>query len=151
MSAEQNDGAWPIPKFYFKVTFGSQDGAVVFQEVSGLDTEADVIEYRKSNSQMFTTSKMPGLKKYGNVILKKGVFVSDSKFWDWYKSIQMNTTKRETITIQLVDENGSPTMTWTLANGFPTKITGKDLKSDANEFAVDTIEIAHEGFTIANG
>ena len=43
------------------------------------------------------------------------------------------------------------TMSWTLSNAWPTKITGTDLKSDANEVAVETIELAHEGLTIANG
>lgn len=30
---------------------------------------------------MFSAIKMPGLKKYGNVTMKKGVFKSDNKFW----------------------------------------------------------------------
>ena len=62
----------------------------------------------------------------------------------------MNTIKRETVVIKLLDESGSPTMTWTLTNAWPTKITGTDLKSEANEVAVETLELAHEGLTIAN-
>jgi phage tail-like protein len=42
-------------------------------------------------------------------------------------------------------------MTWKLANAWPTKITGTDLKSDASEVAVETLELAHEGLTIENG
>jgi phage tail-like protein len=55
------------------------------------------------------------------------------------------------VVISLLDEAGKPTMVWTLSNAWPTKITGTDLKSDGNEVAVETIEIAHEGLTIANG
>ncbi len=62
----------------------------------------------------------------------------------------MNTIKRETVVIKLLDETGAPTMTWTLTNAWPTKITGTDLKSEANEVAVETLELAHEGLTIAN-
>jgi len=51
----------------------------------------------------------------------------------------------------LCDEAGKATMSWTLANAWPTKITGTDLKSDGNEVAVETLEVAHEGLTIANG
>ena len=47
-------------------------------------------------------------------------------------------------------EAGAPTMVWTLANAWPTKITGTDLKSDGNEAAIETIEISHEGITIGN-
>ena len=35
-------------------------------------------------------------------------------------------------------------MTWTLNNAWPTKVTGTDLKSDGNEVAVESIEIAFE-------
>lgn len=41
-------------------------------------------------------------------------------------------------------------MEWTLSNAWPSNITWTDLKSDGNEVAVESIEIAHEGLTIAN-
>lgn len=88
--------------------------------------------------------------KTGNITMKKGVFAKDHQFWDWYNQIKMNTIKRETVTIQLLDEQGSPVMTWTLQNAWPTKITSTDVKSDGNEVAIETIEIAHEGLTIQN-
>lgn len=62
----------------------------------------------------------------------------------------MNTIERKTVVISLLDEGGNPTMVWTLNNAWPTKITGTDMKSDGNEVAVETIEVAHEGLTIAN-
>jgi len=145
----KQSATWPLPKFYFKVEIGDQKD-VPFQEISGLDTETQSIEYRAGNSKEFSTVKMPGIKKTGNVTLKKGVFAKDNKFWDWYNQIKLNTIKRVTVTIQLCDEAGSPTMVWTLANAWPTKITGTDMKSDGNEVAVETLEVAHEGLTIAN-
>ena len=145
----QSTSIWPIPKFHFEVKWDSN--VMSFQEVSGLDVEAQPIEYRAGDSPVFSTVKMPGIKKYSNITMKKGVFKSDNKFWDWFNQIKMNTIKRIPVTISLLDESGSPTMVWTLTNAFPTKITGTDLKSDGNEVAVETIEIAHEGLTIANG
>jgi len=62
----------------------------------------------------------------------------------------MNTIKRVAITISLLDEAGAATMVWTLANAWPTKITGTDLKADSGEVAVETLEVAHEGLTITN-
>jgi phage tail-like protein len=140
---------WPLPKFYFKVDIGDQKD-VPFQEVSGLDTETQPIEYRSGNSKGFSTVKMPGIRKNGNVTLKKGIFAKDNKFWDWYNQIKLNTIKRVPVTIQLCDEGGNPTMVWTLSNAWPTKITGTDLKSDGNEVAVETLEVAHEGLVVAN-
>ncbi|MDO6686765.1 MULTISPECIES: phage tail protein [unclassified Agarivorans] len=144
----QSQTVWPISKFYFQVKWDSE--VMAFQEVSGLDVEAQVIEYRAGDSKKFSTVKMPGIQKSGNVTMKKGVYKSDNKFWDWFSQIKMNTIKRVPITISLLDETGAPTMVWTLENAWPTKITGTDLKSDGNEVAIETIEIAHEGVTIAN-
>jgi phage tail-like protein len=146
--SKQSTTAWPLPKFYFQVKW---DSAVLsFEEVSGLDVEAQPIEYRHGDSPVFSAIKMPGLKKYGNVTMKKGVFKSDNKFWDWFNQIKMNTVKRVPVTISLLDEEGKPTMVWTLTNAWPTKITGTDLKAEGNEVAVETIEVVHEGLVIAN-
>lgn len=149
----QDASIWPMPKFHFEVKFdgGAGVGMVAsFQEVSGLDIESQVIEYRAGNSPIFSTVKMPGIVKSSNVTLKKGVFVKDNKFYDWFAKIKMNTVARTAVTISLLDETGAPTMVWTLTNAWPTKVTGTDLKADGNEVAVETIELAHEGLVIAN-
>jgi phage tail-like protein len=143
-------GTWPLPKFYFSVDIADVGTNLAFQEVTGLDAEAQVIEYRAGNSKSFSTVKMPGIVKYGNVTLKKGVFVKDNKFWSWFAERKLNLIKRRSVTIKLMDQDGNPTMTWTLTNAWPTKITSTDLKSDGNEVAVESIEIAHEGVTIQN-
>ena len=144
----QSTTVWPIPKFHFQVKWDSE--VLSFQEVSGLELESEAIEYRHGDSPEFSKISMPGLKKSGNVTMKKGVFKSDNKFWDWFSQIKMNTVKRIPVTISLLDESGSPTMVWTLANAWPAKITATDLKSDGNEAAIESIEIAHEGLTIDN-
>lgn len=141
---------WPMPKFRFEVHFGTELKGVAFQEVSGMEVENQIIEYRKSNSPLFSTEKMPGITKYGNVTMKRGVFVNDNTFWKWYNEIKMNTIKRQTILIKLLDEKGQVTMEWQLNNAWPTKVTSTDLKSDGNEVAVDSIEIAHEQLVITN-
>ena len=151
MAGEKQDNIWPLPKFYFGVKVTGQDDLVAFQEISGLDTESTPIEYRAGNSKPFNVIKMPGLIKSGNVTLKKGIFAKDNAFWKWFSQINLNTIKRETVTIQLLDEGGNATMVWTLTNAWPTKITGTDLKAEGNEVAVETLEIAHEKLTIANG
>ncbi len=148
MAGEVQDNIWPLPKFYFTVTLGADD-KVNFQEVDGLNSETQVIEYRHGNSPIFYPIKMPGLGKVGNVTLRKGIFVNDSKFWTWYNEIKMNTIARRTIVVSLLDETGTPKMTWTLNNAWPTKITGTDLKSEGNEVAVETLELAYETLAIA--
>lgn len=136
---------WPLPKFRFSVDWGTVQTGISFQEVSGLESETQIIEYRDSNSPQFSTVKMPGIAKYGNVTMKRGIFANDNLFWTWYNQIKMNTIQRQTVTIKLLDQDGKTVVTWTLNNAWPTKISSTDLKSDGNEVAIDTIEIVHEG------
>lgn len=145
----QSTNVWPLPKFHFQVKWDAN--VMSFQEVTGLDMQSEEIKYRHGDSPQFSVAKMPGLKKVGNVTMKKGIFKGDNKFWDWFNQIKMNTIKRVPVIISLLDEAGAPTMVWTLANAWPTKVTGTDLKAEGNEVAVESIEIAHEGLTIANG
>jgi phage tail-like protein len=149
MPGDVQDNVWPLPKFYFSVQLGD-DTTVSFQEVDGLDSETQIIEYRHGNSPVFYPIKMPGLGKVSNVTMRKGIFVNDSKFWDWYNEIKMNTILRRTVIISLLDETGTPKRTWTLNNAWPTKITGTDLKSEGNEVAVESIEVAYETLTVAS-
>ena len=137
---------WPIPKFHFKVEMG--DTEMGFQEVTGLEMETEFIEYRTGDDPTFLKQKIPGLKKHGNITLKKGVYAGDDSFWVWFKDVQTNVERREEVIIQLLDEEESPVVTWTVNNAFPVKVSGPDLKSDANEIAIETIELAHEGFDV---
>jgi phage tail-like protein len=148
MAGEVQDNVWPLPKFYFSVQLGD-DKSINFQEVTGLESETKPIEYRHGNSPVFYPIKMPGLGRVGNVTMRKGTFVSDARFWTWYNEIKMNTIKRRTVVINLLDEKGAPKMVWTLNNAWPTKITGTDLKSEGNEVAVESIEVAFETLAIS--
>ncbi len=144
----QSTTVWPLPKFHFQVKWDKE--VLSFQEVSGLEVEAQQIEYRHGDNKVFSTIKMPGIVKNSDVTMKKGVFKSDNNFWDWYNQIKMNTIKRKSVTISLLDEGGNPTMVWSLTNAWPTKITATDLKAEGNEVAIETIVIAHEGITTEN-
>lgn len=147
MAGEAQNNIWPLPKFYFSVALGDND-KVSFQEVDGLESETQSIEYRHGNSPIFYPIKMPGLGRVGNVTMRKGIFVNDANFWNWYNEIKLNTIARRTIVISLLDEEGNPKTTWTLNNAWPTKITGTDLKSEGNEVAVESVEIAFETLVI---
>lgn len=80
--AEQSKETWPVPEFHFSVEI-SNVGKISCKEVSGLDVEFDVIEYRSGDMPGFTKVKMPGMRKSGDVTLKKAMFKDDKKLWDW--------------------------------------------------------------------
>ena len=143
----EQDQFWPLPKFYFSVDIGEATD-LSFQEVSGLDIDTDVIEYRHGNSPVHSTIKMPGLMKYSDITLKKGVFSTDNLYYDLINKIKLNTYERLTVVIRLLDETNTARMTWTLTNAFPKQITPTDMNSQSSEAAIETIVFAHEGLTV---
>ena len=146
----EQDQFWPLPKFYFSVDIGDNTD-LPFQEVSGLDVETEIIEYRHGNSPNHSAIKMPGLMKYSDITLKKGVFAEDNEFYDWISQIALNTYERLTVVIRLLDETSAPRMTCTLTNAFPKQITPTDMNSQSSEAAIETLVLAHEGLTVEIG
>lgn len=146
--AAQSTQTWPVPEFHFSVEI-SNVGKISCKEVSGLDIEFDVIEYRSGDMPGFTKVKMPGLRKSGDVTLKKAMFKADKKLWDWINQVKMNTIQRESVTVALLDESGSPVQSWKLTNAWPKKYTVEGFKADGNGVSMETIVLAHEGVTPA--
>jgi phage tail-like protein len=137
---------YPLPKFSFLVDWGP--ARLGFTEITGLERTIEPIEYREGSNQNFTKLKMPGLETLSNVTLKRGTFQSDTEFYDWFNTVQMNTAERRDVTISLLNEEGDPTMVWSLTKCFVVKYQATDLKADGNEVAIETLEIAHEGLSM---
>ncbi|WP_185231379.1 phage tail protein [Teredinibacter franksiae] len=139
---------YPLPKFHFKVDWGGQ--SISFSEVSGLDVETEVIEYRHGASSEYSKLKMPGLQKFSNITLKRGVFRGDNEYFEWYNTVKLNTIERRDVMVSLLNEEHEPVMVWKIKNAWPTKIQSTDLKSDGNEVAIESVELVHEGLSIQN-
>lgn len=145
---------YPLPVFHFQVTWGGTN--LGFAEVSGLNIENQMIEYRDGLSPVYSSVKMPGIPKYGNITLKRGILPDDNEFFDWLNSIKLNKVgdnngERRDLIISLLNENHEPVMTWKAVGAFPVKIEGPGLKATGNEVAIESMEVAHEGLTIENG
>jgi phage tail-like protein len=113
-----------------------------FSEVSGLDTENDVVEYRTGNIENRVT-KLPGLKKYPNIVLKRG-FTKDLALWDWRKKVMDGKTERRSGAIVLHNEAREVALRWNFTEGWPSKWQGPAMNAKNNEVAIETLEIAHE-------
>jgi phage tail-like protein len=136
----------PLAAFNFVVEI---DGVPVaaFAEVSGLDSETEVIEYRTGDSKVSSTLKLPGLTKYSNIVLKRGL-TRDLSLWQWRKTVVDGQTDRRNGTIVLLAEDRSPVLRWAFRNGWPCKWEGPSLNAKSSEIAVETLEIAHEGLEL---
>jgi phage tail-like protein len=137
---------YPMPSYHFQVEWGGT--RLGFSEVSGLNIEVQVIEYREGSSPEYSSIKMPGIPKYSNITLKRGIVPNDNEFFAWLNATALNKADRRNLTISLLNEEHSPVMVWKVKNAFPVKIQGPVLKATGNEIAIETLEIAHEGMTI---
>jgi phage tail-like protein len=142
MASSQRDD--PYKGFNFRVEI---DGVTVaaFSEVSGLASETDVIEYR-TGAESNTVRKLPGLTKHANIVLRRGV-TQDDELWNWRKTVVDGNVERRDGSIVLLDDDRADVLRWNFSQGWISKWTGPDLNAKANEVAIETIEIAHEGLT----
>ena len=139
---------YPLPAFHFTVEWGGK--RVGFTEVSGLTQENQAIEYRDGSFPEYSAIKMPGLRKFNNITLKRGIVKSDNDFFKWLSTVKLNTVERRNLVISLLNEQHNPVMVWKVHNAFPVKVEGPGLKATGNEVAIESIEIAHEGLELQN-
>jgi len=137
---------YPLPKFHFQVEWGG--ARIGFTEVTGLNVETQVIEYREGSSFEYHKLKMPGMQKFDNITLKRGLMKADNDFYKWWNTVALNTIERRDVTISLLNENHEPVFVWKIKSVWPVKVSGTDLKADGNEVAIESIELAHEGLVM---
>lgn len=103
------------------------DIAAGFSEVSGLNTEMTIAEYRTGNDRENHTHKFPGTYKSGDVTFKRGV-VGTTDIWEWLDAMRRgddapNKLKREVV-VKLLNEKRDVVFTWKLKGAMPMKWTG---------------------------
>jgi phage tail-like protein len=139
------DRSDPYAAFNFLVEI---DGVTVagFSECSGLSTETGIIEYRNGD-ETNTVRKLPGLKKFANITLKRG-YTTDKNLWQWRKKVMDGKTERQSGAIVLQNESRQTALRWTFREGWPSKWEGPTFNAKNNEVAIETMEIAVEDLAL---
>lgn len=114
-----------------------------FSEVSGLDVEVQAIDYRNGDED-FRFRKLPGLKQFPNLVLKRGI-IGELDAFAWVRSALAGKVERREGSIILRDEKRNEVMRWRFVRGWACKYVGPSLMGSSNEVAVESIEICHEG------
>ena len=143
MTEKEQNLLWPVPKLYFKVILGDKT-EFFFQEVSGLDVETNVAICEVGNKPLFSTVKMPKYNNINTVALKKGVCKAGDEIADWLTGMT-----RQSVIIQLLDEEDKNLFSWSLKNAFPMKVTRPDFNAKTIEMLIEEIVLSHEGLTMA--
>ncbi|MEU6535385.1 phage tail protein [Streptomyces sp. NPDC047000] len=114
-----------------------------FRECSGLDSSQQASEYREGTDANLAHRKIPGLNTYGDITLSRGV-TNDSKLWEWRERVMKGTVERHNVSITLLDQHGSPRVTWNLFECWPKSWSGPSLNATSDEIAVERLILACE-------
>lgn len=141
----------PYSAFNFLVDLESGNGKEIiagFSEVSGLNAEITVAEYRRGNSQVNYVSKIPGINKSGDVTLKRGI-IGAQNLYEWLQAARTGrvTDAKKDISIKLLDEqrSDSPVVTWKLRGAMPLKWTGPTLTAKGGgDVAIEELVLSVE-------
>jgi phage tail-like protein len=118
-----------------------------FKECSGLDSSSEVVEYKEAGKNgVVVIRKQPGALKWSDIVLKRGI-TDVLELWDWRKQIEQGKIKqaRKNGSIVLYDQANSEIARWNFVEGWPSKLTGPQMKADGNEVAIEEMTISHEG------
>ncbi len=140
----------PYAAFNFIVNVGNVEAFGGFSDVSGLQTELTVSEYRAGNDKRNHVRKIPGVFKSGDVTLKRGV-VNSADLWAWMNEARVDGpgAKRD-VSITMRDEAGSPVQTWKLRSVIPLKYTGPTFAAKGGgDVAMEELVLSAEALDLA--
>jgi phage tail-like protein len=132
----------PFSAFNFQLEIDGITKAA-FKECLGLDAGSETVEYREGD-ETFTRRKLPGLAKYTNITLKRGI-TDDAQLWAWHQTVIDGKTERKNGSIILLDEAGQEKLRWNIVRAWPSKWNGPSFDATTSVVAFESIEIAHEG------
>jgi phage tail-like protein len=136
----------PLPAYHFIVEWGGT--RISFIEVSGLEIIDDVIEHHDGADPGQVTRKIPGLRKYSNIVLKRGIVKGDNDFFNWMNTKNLTEIERRDIVVKLLNQNHEPILSWKAVNAFPVKLSGPILNAATSNVAIEELELTHEGLTV---
>ncbi len=139
--------AYPLTVFHFSVSWGGEN--IGFSEVSGLSQEIQAIEYRDGLMSGNTLPlKRPGMRKAGNITLKKGMVAANNDFYTWLNNSGQPNVERRDLVITLLNDEGQPMFVWSVSQAWPVKCEGPGLKASGNDIAIESVDLVHEGITL---
>jgi phage tail-like protein len=129
----------------------SAANGVGFAEVSGLNSELEIEEYREGGRNI-GPRRFPKCGRYQNLVFRRGIG-SSTMLWDWWADVISHSYTLPTTTapprrngvILLEDVNHAALAGWFFANALPERLVGPTLNARSNEIAIETLELSHEG------
>lgn len=140
-----------VGAFRFKVEI---DGIQLagFNEVTGLESTIEMMEYREGGLNSFVHHLPVGIK-YPPLSLKRGITnsLNATILWDWYNSFFNGGSIKKNGAIILNDNAGNEVCRWNFYQAHPIAWHGPSLNANQTEIALEGIELVHEGIKWTSG
>lgn len=118
-----------------------------FREVIIPEAVVEVIEHREGHEPLHAR-KLPGRLSYGNVVLTWGTTAS-RELYDWWKAVADGRVQRKSMSIVLLDEDGTEVKRWNIRDAWPVRYAPSRLDAEGHDAHLETLELTHEGMTLA--
>jgi phage tail-like protein len=129
-------------RFYLEINGQSK---AVFTELSGLQVETEVFEYREGGRNDHV-HQLPGPSRVGNITLKCGMAADGGEFFKWYMDVVAGKIKPQNVSIVVYNASGTVMARWHFPSAYPVRWVGPILSADSSGAAIETLELAHDGF-----
>ncbi|SDW55092.1 phage tail protein [Paenibacillus sp. CF384] len=114
-----------------------------FTEVSGLEAEVEIEEFREGGQNGFV-HKLPKSTRFSPIMLRRGI-TSSSSLWDWYAGVMAGKVVRKSGSIILQHLSGEELCRWNFFDAYPVKWSGPTLNASQSDVAIETLELVHNG------
>lgn len=146
-------------RFYLELKLEKSDDRIdgYFMECQGFKRSQDVVEFcevvkepagdKSVKAGRVVRRKIPGNSKSDNIILKRGMTLSDT-FWKWFKSVEEGhwIEQFRDGDLTLYNQGGDICARFRFLGAWPVSYKISDVKSDSNDFQVEEIELAVDEF-----
>jgi len=133
----------PYLSFRFTVEVDQQVVAA-FNEVTGLDVETEVENFREGGVNLHE-QQLAGPNKFpSRLVLKRGM-TDDDTLWAWHQEVTQGKISRKDVSILLLDSTGEEQWRWNFRQALPVKWTGPQFRASNAEIAIETLELVHKG------
>jgi phage tail-like protein len=109
-----------------------------------LDVETNLESFREGGENRYE-QQIPGPAKFPSRLVFKRGMTDTSELWTWYQEVIQGLIKRKTVAVFLCDSAGNDRHKWVFRGAVPVKLVGPQLKANASEVALESLELVHKG------
>jgi phage tail-like protein len=117
-----------------------------FTSCDGLGAEV-VVETREEGGNSLFVHQLPARLKYPNIKLSRPVMPGAKSLAAWFTRLAASGFKPSTGNIEARDSEQRKVASWGLLGVVPVRWTGPQFNVDQAKAAIETLELAHHGFT----